>query len=142
MATYGTLTVDGNLTDAGWSGLRRYADTTAGYEVYGRCVAGAFVFALKAPTGVAIGANTSFLLNTDLNPATGYSLFGSGGAEYSINIDADGVARLYAGAPGGTLAPVSTVDYARSADGTIVEFAVAASQLGGAGAASIFAPAC
>ena len=43
-----------------------------------------FYFDLNAP--VAIGANTTIWLNTDLNAATGYQIFGfAGGAEYNVN---------------------------------------------------------
>ena len=58
-----------------------------------------FYFAISAP--LAIGANTTVWFNTDLNAATGYQIFGSlGGAEYNLNIKADGTAALYTGAAG------------------------------------------
>ena len=42
-------------------------------------------------------------LNTDLNAATGYQIFGSGGgAEYNVEINADGTATLYQDSAGQT----------------------------------------
>ena len=74
-------------------------------------------FALNA-AGRAIGANTTIWLNTDLNAATGYQIFGSaGGAEYNLNIKADGTAALYTGADGQTLV-LDNIQIAYSADHT------------------------
>ena len=132
-AAYGTVTLDGALAD--WSAANRLdtaADGVAGYEVYGQYAGNAFVFALKAPTGVKIGANTTFWLNTDQNTSTGYQIWGfAGGAEYNVNIGADGKLALYSGAAGQTLVS-SAIDYSLSADGTVLEFAVPSSLLTGA----------
>lgn len=82
-----------------------------------------FVFALKS--AVAIGQNTTFWLNTDANVATGHQIFGfAGGAEFNVNIGADGVARLYSGADGQTL--VGQIDHKVAPDGMSMEFAVPA----------------
>ena len=73
-----------NRLDNGASGV-------ANYEAYGRYdpVTGNFEFALSSP--VAIGANTTFWLNTDRNLTTGFQVFGfAAGAEYNINFDATG----------------------------------------------------
>ena len=124
-AAYGTVTLDGALGD--WSAANRLdtaADGVAGYEVYGQYTGNAFVFALRAPAGVTIGTNTTFWLNTDQNTSTGYQIWGfAGGAEYNINIGADGKLALYSGAAGQTLVS-SAIDYSLSADGTVLEFAV------------------
>ena len=89
-----------------------------GYEVYGQYTGNAFVFALRAPAGVKIGANTTSWLNTDQNTSTGYQIWGwAGGAEYNVNIGADGKLALYSGAAGETLVS-SAIDYSLSADGT------------------------
>ena len=142
-AAYGTVTVDGALAEwltldgslADWSAANRLdtaADGVAGYEVYGQYAGNAFVFALKAPTGVKIGANTTFWLNTDQNTSTGYQIWGfAGGAEYNVNIGADGKLALYSGAAGQTLVS-SAIDYSLSADGTVLEFAVPSALLTGA----------
>jgi serralysin len=72
---------------------------------------------------VAIGANTTVWLNTDGNKATGYQVFGSTvGAEYNINLAADGTPFLYSGAAGQTL--VGQLDFKRSADGKTFEVAI------------------
>ena len=71
-----------------------------------------------------IGANTTFWLNTDQNTSTGYQIWGfAGGAEYNVNIDADGKLALYSGAAGQTLVS-SAIDYSLSADRTALAFAV------------------
>src|SRR4051794_11833354 len=132
-AAYGTVTLDGALAD--WSAANRLdtaADGVAGYEVYGQYAGNAFVFALRAPTGVKIGANTTFWLNTDQNTTTGYQIWGfAGGAEYNVNIGADGKLALYSGAAGQTLVSAA-IDYSISADGTVLEFAVPSALLTGA----------
>ena len=90
----------------------------------------AFVVALKAPT--AIGANTTVWINADAESSTGYLIWGfAGGAEYFVNVDADGKLALYSGAAGQTLVSAA-IDYSLSADGTTLEFAVPSSLLAGA----------
>ncbi|CAN7360536.1 M10 family metallopeptidase C-terminal domain-containing protein [Devosia sp. LjRoot3] len=119
---------DGLLTE--WTAAQRLdtgAGVVAGYELYGTVSEDKFVFALKS--AVAIGQNTTFWLNTDANVATGHQIFGfAGGAEFNVNIGADGVARLYSGADGQTL--VGQIDHKVAPDGMSMEFAVPRSLIG------------
>ncbi|HEY9643773.1 MAG TPA: hypothetical protein V6C57_25005, partial [Coleofasciculaceae cyanobacterium] len=104
-ATYGSITLDGGLTDWTTGDRLDYLPGTGqtGYESYGKSTGNAFVFAIKAPVGTAIGQYTSIWLDTDRNTSTGYKIFqpsgtsaGFGGADFLINIDAaDGKAYLY-----------------------------------------------
>jgi hypothetical protein len=123
-----TITLDGTLGD--WTQAQRLETPTtlvSGYELYGTVEDGNYYFALRS--AVPIGQNTTFWLNTDGNTATGYQIFGNtGGAEYNVNIDVDGVARLYSGAAGETF--VANIDYAKSADGLSIEFAIPKATLG------------
>lgn len=90
----------------------------------------AFVFAIHTDT-VAIGANTTIWLDTDLDRGSGYQIWGtSGGAEYNVNLGPGGVAKLYTGAAGETF--VADLDYSYSVDSTTLELAVAESLLAGA----------
>ncbi len=139
----GTVTLDGALTD--WTAANRIdgAAPVAGYEVYGRTSGDSYVFAIKAPTGTSIGANTTAWLNTDQNVSTGFDIFPEppleGGAEYNINFDANGVPHLYSGAAGGTAVSGNQVLFGRSSDGSIVEFAVTKAALGSpAGIGTLF----
>lgn len=120
---------DGLLTE--WTPDQRLDNTpdnvVAGYELYGKVAEDSFVFGLKS--AVPIGANTTFWLNTDGNSATGHQIWGfAGGAEFNVNIGADGVARLYTGADGQTL--VATLEYKIAAGGLSMEFAVPKAILG------------
>lgn len=119
---------DGILTE--WTAAQRLdsgANVVAGYELYGTVSEDKFVFALKS--AVSIGQNTTFWLNTDANVATGHQIFGfAGGAEFNVNIGADGVARLYSGADGQTL--VGQIDHKVAPDGLSMEFAVPRSLIG------------
>ncbi len=128
MATYGTIDLDGNLSD--WTASDRLdsypGGAVAGFEVYGKYDNNAYIFALKADN-VSIGANTTFWLNTDQNASTGYSIFGLpgvGGAEYNVNFGADNRPYLYSGADGQTLVSDSPLNYAYDPTQNIVEFAV------------------
>lgn len=133
-------TVDGNLGE--WTAADRLdaaGGGVSGYALYGRHEAGYYYFAISAPSGVAIGANTTLWLNTDLNMNTGYKVWGFAvGAEYNINFDASGVPRLYTGADGQTLVSGATVSYAYSTSRQIVELSVAASALGNTNALTVF----
>ena len=94
----------------------------AGYQVFGKNTADGYVFAINSTTA-AIGANTTIWLNTDGNQATGYQVFGSTvGAEYNINLAADGTPFLYSGNAGQNL--IGQVDFKRSADGKTLEVAI------------------
>ncbi len=121
-------TFDGLLTE--WTAEQRLeAEGTGvdGYELYGRVDADDFVVALKS--AVPIGPNTTFWINTDSNAATGHQIWGwAGGAEFNVNIGADGIARLYSGAAGETF--VADLDHAFGPDGTTLEFAVPKALLG------------
>ncbi|KQN19486.1 cadherin [Sphingomonas sp. Leaf33] len=122
-----TPVVDGNLSD--WSTADRIdRELPNGYAIYARAVGDSFLFALKSPT--AIGANTTAWLNTDRNTATGYQIFGfAGGAEYNVNIDANGVVSLFKGDAGQTLV-LAGLTAAWSADRTALEFAVPKAAIG------------
>ncbi len=128
---------DGVLSE--WTAAQRLetpANEVSGYELYGKYVDGAFVVALKS--AVTIGPNTTFWFNTDGDTATGYRIFGSaGGAEFNVNIGADGVARLFTGGAGEIL--VGAIDYKIAPDGTSMEFAVPAAMLGGTSKVGILA---
>lgn len=132
--------VDGSLAD--WTAgdrLDAAGGGVAGYELYGRSEGGVYYFAIKAPTGVSVGANTTLWLNTDLNLATGYQVWGfAAGAEYNINFNASGVPGLYTGADGQTAVPNATVNYAYDAAHNVVELAVSADLLGNTSALSVY----
>ena len=126
-----TPILDGSLSD--WlpqSRLDSDATGVSGYSFYGQGDSGNFYFAIAAPAGTAIGANTTIWIDTDLNATTGYSVFGLAGAEYNINIDSTGVVRLYSGAAGAI--EVAMLESAASADGTIIEIALPKTLLSGA----------
>lgn len=133
----GPITLDGVLTD--WTpGSRLDTALTGvpGYAVYGTYQSDSFVLALKTD-GLAIGQNSTFWLNTDADRTTGYQVFGFAvGAEYHINIGADGKAALYTGGEFGTgpaLALVTAdLDYAFSPDRTVLEIALPSALMDGA----------
>ena len=130
----GAVTLDGALGD--WTAANRIDGVApvAEYEVYGRTSGDSYVYAIKAPVGTSIGANTTLWLNTDQNVGTGFDIFPGGpvegGAEYNINFDANGVPGLYTGAAGATPVPGAQVLFGRSSDGSTVELAVAKSAIG------------
>jgi peptidoglycan/xylan/chitin deacetylase (PgdA/CDA1 family) len=131
-ATYGSINVDGNLTD--WTAAERIdtapGSSQAGYEVYGKYAANNYIFGIKS--AVAIGNGSTIWIDADQNATTGYQIFGfAGGAEYNIQIGTDGVAKLYSGAEGQTLVNGDGVlDYSLSADRKSLEVAVAGTTLG------------
>ena len=92
-----TIIVDGSLVD--WTAADRLetsATQAPGYEIYGRVENDTFFLAMSS--ALPIGANTTFWLNTDGNPTTGFQVFGAYvGAEFYIGFDAGGVPRLYDG---------------------------------------------
>lgn len=132
------INLDGTLDD--WTVSDRLdlsGGGVNGYALYGRYEAGAFIFALSAPT--AIGASTTFWLNTDLNRATGYQVWGfAAGAEFNINFDANGVPGLYTGAQGETPVAGAVVDYAYDATRQVVEIRVSAASLGNPTSLSVY----
>jgi serralysin len=124
-----TITIDGNFSD--WIGSEQidHGDVP-GYSLYAEAQSGFLHFDLNGPAGVTLGPNTTIWLNTDLNAATGYQIFGfAGGAEYNVNIKADGTAALYTGADGQTLV-LDNIPIAYSADHTQVELAISLASMG------------
>lgn len=120
-AVLGGVTLDGSLGE--WA-AGSVLTTQAGHTLRGQLVSDPagdnYVFAIS---GTSVGANTTIWLDTDMNSATGYKVWGwAGGHEYNINIGTDGIARLYSGAAGQTL--VAELKFGRSADGTGFEVAV------------------
>src|SRR6202022_4977090 len=91
------ITLDGQFTD--WpavDSLMTPTNTVAGYQVYGALLNDAtlgnnYVIGIDATvtTDPVIAANTSIYLNTDQNRATGFSPFGSVGAEYEVQFSPD-----------------------------------------------------
>ncbi|MGH1395963.1 MAG: polysaccharide deacetylase [Trichormus sp.] len=133
-ATYGNISLDGNLTD--WTSADRLdflpGTGQAGYELYGKYAGDAYVFAFKS-NSQAIGAGTTVWLNTDRNTNTGYQIFGQtgvGGAEYNINFFTDALPSLYTGGVGENLVS-GPLNYAYGSNNQIVEFAVPISLLNG-----------
>ncbi|MFD2648790.1 FG-GAP-like repeat-containing protein [Devosia albogilva] len=107
-----------------------------GYEVFGAAADGIFQLALKAPG--PIGNGTTFWLNTDNNTATGTPIFdiaGVGGAEYRIEVDAGGIARLYTGS--GTT-PLATLNSMLGSDETTLELSVPKALVGNTSRLDIF----
>src|SRR6266849_5940825 len=96
-----TITIDGTLTD--WTPAQRLDNrSVAGFALYGDVQAANFVFGITDDGG-NVGPGTTIWLDTDLNPATGYQVFGNTvGAEYNIYIGTDNTPRLYSGAAGQT----------------------------------------
>lgn len=131
-----TMNIDGNLDD--WAAIDRIDHGLgSGYEIYARSDGADFAFALKSP--LAIGANTTFWLNSDRNASTGYQIFGfAGGAEFNVNIAADGTVSLYSGGAGETLIQ-SGLTAAWSADKTVLEFRVAKAAIGNPTAIDVLA---
>ncbi len=131
MATKPIITIDGNFSDWVASEEIDYGDQP-GYSLYSETQNDGYLyFDLNAPAGVAIGANTTIWLNTDLNNATGYNIFGFG-AEYDVEINADGTASLYQDSAGQT-APtliLSSIPVAYSATQNQVELAIPLASIG------------
>jgi peptidoglycan/xylan/chitin deacetylase (PgdA/CDA1 family) len=135
-AAYGNITLDGSLAD--WKQIDRLdyqpGVAQAGYQIFGKNTADGYVFAIDS--AVAVGANTTIWLDTDQNRSTGFQIFGatptSAGAEYNINIAADGNAYLYTGGAGQNI--VAKVDAKLSADGKQWEVGVSKNLLSVTGA--------
>jgi peptidoglycan/xylan/chitin deacetylase (PgdA/CDA1 family) len=138
-ATYGSINVDGNLTD--WTSSERIdiapGSSVNGYEVYGKYAANNYVFGIKS--AVQIGANTTIWIDADQNATTGFQIFGfAGGAEYSINVDSAGTAKLFR-YNGNVPTEVKTLDASivNNATGNGFEVAVAGTDLGTTAPAAI-----
>ena len=128
--TVGAVIIDGTVSE--WAADTRLDTATSGsaaVAVYGDAQAGAFVFAI-ATNGLQIGPGTTIWLDTDVNRSTGFHIFGAPGtgAEYNVNITADGVAKLYTGGAGQTF--VADITYRTNADGTGLELAIPRNLLG------------
>jgi hypothetical protein len=99
------ITLDGQFTD--WpaaDSLMMPTNTVAGYQLYGALINDAtlgknYVIGIDATvtTDPVIAANTFIYLNTDQNRATGFSPFGSVGAEYYVQFspNSGGVVQPY-----------------------------------------------
>ncbi len=99
------ITIDGNISD--WSSTDRLElsprTPVDGYELSGRYENNSYKVLLRNLNG-PISTSTTFWLNTDQNTDTGYKIWGyAGGAEYNVNIAADGQPYLYTDADGQTL---------------------------------------
>jgi Ca2+-binding RTX toxin-like protein len=125
------MVIDGNLND--WTEADRLDTVQTGnpaWQVFGKVDNGQFLFALRSLNGVAIGAGTTFWLNTDRNAATGYQIFGAtGGAEYNVNVFTDGKPYLYTGADGQTFVS-GPVSHAYGAGNQTLEISVPIAAVG------------
>ncbi|EDQ03528.1 hypothetical protein DSM14862_03725 (plasmid) [Sulfitobacter indolifex] len=121
----GQFTLDGDLAD--WTENAPLYTADDGTALHGAISEGYAVFAINAP--VQIGQSTTIWLDTDLDPSTGYQIWGfAGGAEYNIEIAADGSAALYSGGAGEVF--VRDLDLRYNADRTIAEVAVSLADAG------------
>ena len=121
----GQFTLDGDLTD--WAATPALYTAEDGTALHGAISQDYAVFAIDAP--FQIGQTTTIWLDTDLDPTTGYQIWGfAGGAEYNIEIAADGSAALYSGGAGETF--VSDLDIRYNADRTVAEMAVSLADSG------------
>ena len=149
------ITLDGQFAD--WpatDAVMTPANTVAGYQVYGALINDAtlgknYVIGIDATvtTDPVIAANTFIYLNTDQNTATGYSPFGSVGAEYYVQFaaNASGVLQpfLYSVTSTGVATQLNggaPLNFGVSSNGESVEVAIPQAQLtpsGGAAPTSI-----
>ena len=128
--TYGSITVDGTLSE--WTAAQRIdgvpGGAVSGYALYGTAALSTYLIGIQATasTDAAIGAGTTVWLNTDLNRATGYSLWGgiNVGADYNVTFDSSSTPYLYTGAAGQTLVSPTPLNFALSADGKSLELAI------------------
>ncbi|GJE44810.1 DUF4214 domain-containing protein [Methylobacterium soli] len=130
-----THTIDGSLTD--WTSADRLdlpGLSRPGLALYGTYEAGQYVFGLS--TGTAIGAGTTFWLNTDRNAATGAQAFAGAetGAEFYVDFRNDPatakpVPYLYKLDSAGAETFLGAMTAAYSADETTVEFSVPSAAL-------------
>jgi hypothetical protein len=128
--------IDGSLAEWQWyHRLDAVADGAVGYALYGQFSGGNYVFAISAP--VAITNATTIWLDTDLNTATGYQVFGTAvGAEYNVNI-VGGLPYLYTGAAAQNFVS-GPLTHAFSGDSKILEVSVPASSIGSTTALRVF----
>jgi hypothetical protein len=125
----GSVTMNGRLDD--WVTVARIDQTLTvdDYAIFAQITGGSLVFALESP--IPIGPNTTVWLNSDRNAATGFQVFGNtGGAEFNINFDANGVPHLYTGNAGQNLVADVNIPFGTSNSHNIVEFSVPLSAIG------------
>jgi hypothetical protein len=126
VATLPLITVDGSFTDWASSELiATPANAVPGYALYGTVQNDTYFIGIDATlaTDAVIGAGTTVWLNTDQNTATGYSPFGSVGAEYNVTY-VGGSFYLYTGASAQNLVSPTPLTTALSADGRSLEIAI------------------
>ncbi len=118
-----TFTLDGSIAE--WTEADRLdlvpGTGVEGFKLYGYHDAVTHKYHLALTANQAIGAGTTFWLNTDRDETTGYLVWGFlVGAEFNINISDDGAPHLYTGGDGQTwmLGPLS---HAYDATKTIFE---------------------
>ena len=145
------ITLDGQFTD--WpaaDSLMTPANTVAGYQLYGALLndttlGNTYVIGIDATvtTDPVIGANTFIYLNTDQNRATGFSPFGSVGAEYEVQFSLDSSGALKPYLYSVTSAGVATqlnggapLNFGVSSNGESVELAIPQALLTPAGGAA------
>ena len=133
------ITLDGQFTD--WpaaDSIMTPANTVAGYQVYGALIDDTtlgknYVIGIDATvtTDPVIAAYTFIYLNTDQNRATGFTPFGSVGAEYYVQFAADpsGVLQpyLYSVTSTGVATQLNggaPLNFAASANGESLEIAI------------------
>lgn len=118
-----TFNLDGSLVD--WTQADRLdlvpGTGVEGFELYGYHDASTHKYHLALVANQAIGGGTTFWLNTDRDENTGYLLWGFlVGAEFNINIAADGSPHLYTGADGQNWV-LGQLSHAYSADKKVFE---------------------
>lgn len=117
---FGSYTIDGVLNEYATDTLL-YTTPDGAAQLFGDVIAEGLVIGLSA--NLAIGAATTLWLDTDLNQSTGYQIWGfAGGAEYNIEIAADGSAALYTGGAGEVFVTDLGIRY--SSDGSVAEIAL------------------
>ncbi|MCK5896106.1 MAG: hypothetical protein KAG20_04830, partial [Cocleimonas sp.] len=128
------IIIDGDLSD--WSTTDRlevYPKVPeAGFELYGRYESNNYKVAIHSLSG-SIDTSTTIWLNTDQDSTTGYLLWGiAAGAEYNINIAADGKPYLYTGADGQNFVsgPLTHVITSDGASGTVLELTLPETLIG------------
>ena len=130
VSTTSTITVDGNFSD--WTSAERIDNpvNVAGYALYGTVQNDTYYIGIEATsaTDPVIGAGTTIWLNTDQNTATGYSPFGSIGADYNVTY-VNGAFYLYTGAAAQNLVSATPLTSALSPDGKSLEIAIPRSLL-------------
>jgi hypothetical protein len=149
------ITLDGQFTD--WpaaDAVMTPTNTVAGYQLYGALINDAtlgrsYVIGIDATvtTDPVIGANTFIYLNTDQNTATGFSPFGSVGAEYYVQFspNSSGVVQpyLYSVTSAGVATQLNggaPLNFGASSNGESIEIAIPQALLtpsGGAAPTSI-----